>query len=132
VHSGSSLADSFVATPRDGGRHLREAIAQIEAAGRGALVYIAPRGDLRAELDALRQAPAPSGASLEAGPGDGPLREFGLGAQVLVDLGLHEIRLLTNNPRKLAGIHGFGLDVVERVPLHSMGRGDKRNPEADS
>jgi GTP cyclohydrolase II len=39
---------------------------------------------------------------------------------------------LTNNPRKLAGIHGFGLDVVERVPLHSMGRGDKRNPEADS
>ena len=132
VHSGSSLADSFVATPRDGGRHLREAIAQIEAAGRGALVYIAPRGDLRAELEALGEAPAPSGALPKAGVGDGPLREFGLGAQVLVDLGLHEIRLLTNNPRKLAGIHGFGLDVVERVPLHSMGRGDKRNPEADS
>jgi 3,4-dihydroxy 2-butanone 4-phosphate synthase/GTP cyclohydrolase II len=66
------------------------------------------------------------------GAHDQPLREFGLGAQVLVDLGLHEIRLLTNNPRKLAGIHGFGLDVVERVPLHSMTRGDKRNPEADS
>jgi 3,4-dihydroxy 2-butanone 4-phosphate synthase / GTP cyclohydrolase II len=132
VHSGSSLADSFVATPRDGGRHLREAISQIEAAGCGALVYIAPRGDLRAELEALREAPTPSGALPKAGVGDGPLREFGLGAQVLVDLGLHEIRLLTNNPRKLAGIHGFGLDVVERVPLHSMGRGDKRNPEADS
>ena len=42
-----------------------------------------------------------------------------------VDLGLHEIRLLTNNPRKIAGIHGFGLDVVERVPLHSMGRGGR-------
>jgi len=132
VHSGSSLADSFVATPRDGGRHLREAIAQIEAAGCGALVYIAPRGDLRAELEALREVPPPSGALPKGGVGDAPLREFGLGAQVLVDLGLHEIRLLTNNPRKLAGIHGFGLDVVERVPLHSMGRGDKRNPEADS
>jgi 3,4-dihydroxy 2-butanone 4-phosphate synthase/GTP cyclohydrolase II len=122
VHTGSSMADSFMATPRDGGRHLREAIAQIEAAGCGALVYIAPRGDLRAELEAIRDAtkgpPDPPAR-------DQPLREFGLGAQVLVDLGLHEIRLLTNNPRKLAGIHGFGLDVVERVPLHSMGRGGR-------
>jgi 3,4-dihydroxy 2-butanone 4-phosphate synthase/GTP cyclohydrolase II len=58
-------------------------------------------------------------ATLETVP-DQPLREFGLGAQVLTDLGVHKIRLLTNNPRKIAGIHGFGLDVVERVPLHSM------------
>jgi 3,4-dihydroxy 2-butanone 4-phosphate synthase / GTP cyclohydrolase II len=118
VHSGSTVADLFAATERDGGRHLREAIAQIEAAGRGALVYIAPRGDVRAELEAwrlLKDLP-PTGPSKDA-----PLREFGLGAQVLFDLGLHEIRLLTNNPRKLAGIHGFGLEVVERVPLHSMG-----------
>jgi 3,4-dihydroxy 2-butanone 4-phosphate synthase/GTP cyclohydrolase II len=123
MHSGSTVADLFAATPRDGARHLNEAIAQIEAEGRGALVYIAPRGDVRQELEALRamQAapPPPSQSSL----GDPPLREFGLGAQVLVDLGLHQIRLLTNNPRKIAGIHGFGLDVVERVPLHSMGRG---------
>ncbi len=120
VHTGSTIADLFAATPRDGGRHLQEAIAQIEAAACGALVYIAPRGDVRSELEtwrALRAAPpAPSSK-------DPPLREFGLGAQVLVDLGLHEIRLLTNNPRKLAGIHGFGLDVVERVPLHSMEHG---------
>ncbi|MDP9002549.1 MAG: 3,4-dihydroxy-2-butanone-4-phosphate synthase [Myxococcota bacterium] len=120
VHSGSTLADTFMATPRDGGRHLREALAQIEKAGRGALVYIAPRGDLRRELDALQatqDAPPPTAAM------DAPLREFGLGAQVLVDLGLRDIRLLTNSPRKIAGIHGFGLNVVERVPLHSMGRG---------
>jgi 3,4-dihydroxy 2-butanone 4-phosphate synthase/GTP cyclohydrolase II len=133
VHTGSSLADTFVATPRDGGQHLREAIAQIEAAGRGALVYIAPRGDLRAELEGLRAPPPPPSGQLPiGGPPDQPLREFGLGAQVLVDLGLHEIRLLTNNPRKLSGIHGFGLEVVERVPLHSTGRGGKRSPEADS
>jgi 3,4-dihydroxy 2-butanone 4-phosphate synthase/GTP cyclohydrolase II len=118
MHTGSTIADVFAATPRDGGRHLREAIAQIEAAGCGALVYIAPRGDVRRELDVLRvQREAPPAST----PHEPPLREFGLGAQVLVDLGLHEIRLLTNNPRKIAGIHGFGLDVVERLPLHSMG-----------
>ncbi|HEY8038731.1 MAG TPA: 3,4-dihydroxy-2-butanone-4-phosphate synthase [Polyangiaceae bacterium] len=121
VHTGSTVADTFTSTPRDGGLHLRETIAQIEAAGRGALVYIAPRGDVGRELEAwraMREAPPPPADA--SGP---PLREFGLGAQVLVDLGLHEIRLLTNNPRKIAGIHGFGLVVVERVPLHSMGRG---------
>jgi 3,4-dihydroxy 2-butanone 4-phosphate synthase/GTP cyclohydrolase II len=119
VHTGSTLADTFAATPQDGGRHLREAIAQIEEAGVGALVYIAPRGDLRRELDAIGAGVStpPSAAS------DAPLREFGLGAQVLVDLGLRDIRLLTNSPRKIAGIHGFGLNVVERVALHSMGHG---------
>jgi 3,4-dihydroxy 2-butanone 4-phosphate synthase/GTP cyclohydrolase II len=119
VHQGSTLADLFASTPRDGGRHLREAIAQIEKEGRGALVYIASRGDLRHELGAytaMREAPPPT-------VGEAPLREFGLGAQVLADLGLQRIRLLTNNPRKIAGLHGFGLEVVERVPMHSMGRG---------
>jgi 3,4-dihydroxy 2-butanone 4-phosphate synthase/GTP cyclohydrolase II len=57
--------------------------------------------------------------------GEAPLREFGVGAQILVDLGLQKIRLLTNNPRKIAGLHGFGLEVVERVPMHSMGRGGR-------
>ena len=137
VHTGSTLADSFVATPRDGGRHLREAILQIEAAGRGALVYIAPRGDLHRELESCRASseappvrPVGAGAPIDK-PGKGsepPLREFGLGAQVLVDLGLHEIRLLTNTPRKIAGIHGFGLEVVESLPLHSMGQGQPREP----
>jgi len=116
VHSGSTLADTFAATPSDGGRRLREAIAQIEAAGRGALVYIAPRGDVRRELEKSR---ASGSAPASVSPTGPPLREFGLGAQVLVDLGLHQIRLLTTSPRKIAGIHGFGLDVLESVPLHS-------------
>jgi 3,4-dihydroxy 2-butanone 4-phosphate synthase/GTP cyclohydrolase II len=120
VHTGSTVADTFASTPRDGGRHLREALAQIEQAGRGALVYIAPTGHVARELEiwhSMKEAPPPVASA------DVPLRDFGLGAQVLVDLGLDKIRLLTNNPRKIAGIHGFGLDVVERVPLHSMGRG---------
>jgi 3,4-dihydroxy 2-butanone 4-phosphate synthase/GTP cyclohydrolase II len=118
VHTGSTIGDNFASTARDGGPHLREAIAQIEAAGCGALVYIAPRGDMRSELEAWRaQRDSPSSSSSSIPP----LREFGLGAQVLVDLGLHEIRLLTDNPRKIAGIHGFGLQVVEWLPLHSIG-----------
>jgi len=116
VHSGSTLADTFAATQSDGGRHLQEAVAQIEAEGRGALVYIVPRGNVEQEL---RDLAAAESATRQV-PTAPPLREFGLGAQVLADLGLHQIRLLTNNPRKIAGLHGFGLDVVERVPLHSM------------
>jgi 3,4-dihydroxy 2-butanone 4-phosphate synthase/GTP cyclohydrolase II len=116
VHTGSSIADVFASTTRDGGRHLSEAVAQIEVERRGVIVYITPRGDAKRELEAyLAMRNAPPTPTKEA-----PLREFGLGAQVLVDLGLHKIRLLTNNPRKIAGLHGYGLDVVERVALHSM------------
>jgi GTP cyclohydrolase II len=60
-----------------------------------------------------------------------PLREFGRGAQVLVDLGLHKIRLLTNNPRKIAGLHGYGLDVVEHVPLLSTKSADDPSKSGD-
>ncbi len=123
VHAGSTLADTFASTPWDGGRHLREAIKTIEAAGRGVIVYLPSRGNTQNELDAyarLEQAPR------ETMP-DQPLREFGLGAQVLADLGLHKIRLLTNNPRKIAGINGYGLEVVERVPLTEH----HRDPNAD-
>jgi 3,4-dihydroxy 2-butanone 4-phosphate synthase/GTP cyclohydrolase II len=120
VHSGSTLGDVFASTRRDGGRHLREAILKIEAEGKGALVYLPSRGNTLRELESYvaLEAPPPS-LPAEESP-DQPLREFGLGAQVLADLGVHEIRLITNNPRKIAGIHGYGLDVVERVPLDSM------------
>ncbi len=54
------------------------------------------------------------------------LRDYGIGAQILVDLGLGDVRLLTNNPAKRAGIHGFGLEVVERVPIVSKATDDNR------
>ena len=129
VHTGSTVADTFAATPSDGGLHLREAIAQIEASGQGALVYIVPSGDVRQELETLRATAGVPEPQAPQAPAGLPLREFGLGAQVLVDLGLHQIRLLTNNPRKIAGIHGFGLEVVERVPLHSMVERPRTGPK---
>jgi 3,4-dihydroxy 2-butanone 4-phosphate synthase/GTP cyclohydrolase II len=120
VHAGSTIADTFSSTKVDGGRHLREALLRIESEGRGALVYLPSRGNTLRELESFMAPEGAPDASI-----DQPLREFGLGAQVLADLGLHKIRLLTNNPRKIAGIHGYGLDVVERVPLHSM-RGENQ------
>jgi 3,4-dihydroxy 2-butanone 4-phosphate synthase/GTP cyclohydrolase II len=120
VHSGSLVADLFSSTPVDGGSNLREAILAIEKAGAGVVIYIPPKGDLAGELLAM---PAAHGELAKpAGPASPSwtLREFGLGAQVLADLGVHQIRLLSNSQLKIAGLTGFGLTVVERVPLVSM------------
>ncbi len=110
MHSGSTIGDVFASTTRDGGRNLREAIRRIEAEGRGVIVRLPPRQTPAVELT-QRQAASEASVREEAS-GDSPLREFGLGAQVLADLGLHKIRLLTNNPRKIAGLSGFGLEVT--------------------
>jgi 3,4-dihydroxy 2-butanone 4-phosphate synthase/GTP cyclohydrolase II len=118
VHSGSIVGDLFSSTPFDGGHNLREAIVAIENAGSGVVLYIPPKGDMARELDALAGGPPVSEES-PANPA-ARLREFGLGAQVLADLGVQQIRLLTNNQPKIAGLTGFGLKVVERVPLVSM------------
>ncbi|HEY6560934.1 MAG TPA: 3,4-dihydroxy-2-butanone-4-phosphate synthase [Polyangiaceae bacterium] len=129
MHTGSTLADTFSSTLSEGGHNLDEAIDAIERDRHGVVVYLPPRGDLRAELAAmanggeLKSSPVAAGAPPSSrGPRQhgGTLREYGLGAQVLRELGLHRIRLLTNNPRKIAGINGFGLQVVESVPLVSM------------
>jgi 3,4-dihydroxy 2-butanone 4-phosphate synthase/GTP cyclohydrolase II len=115
VHGGSVVGDVFSSSTRDGGSNLRQAIRRIEDEGRGVVVYVPPRGDLREELEAL-------GATGEAAAPSRPvrertLREFGLGAQVLADLGVSQLRLLTNHATKIAGLEGFGLTIVERVPL---------------
>jgi 3,4-dihydroxy 2-butanone 4-phosphate synthase / GTP cyclohydrolase II len=84
-------------------------LRRIEREGRGVMLYILPRGgrSFASELGA---------ASVETGPAGAPLRDIGLGSQVLVQMGIKSIRLLTNNPRRLAGIDGYGIHVVECVP----------------
>jgi len=84
-------------------------LRQIEREGRGVMIYILPRGgrSFASELGA---------ASVENEPASAPLRDIGLGSQVLVQMGIKSIRLLTNNPRRLAGIEGYGIHVVDCVP----------------
>jgi 3,4-dihydroxy 2-butanone 4-phosphate synthase / GTP cyclohydrolase II len=128
MHTGSSLADVFSSTLKDGARNLGEAIDAIEAAGEGVIVYIPPAADLKSELLAVarregtKSSPQASVPPAATRPHGGALREYGLGAQVLRSLGLCKIRLLTNNPRKIAGIQGHGLTLVESVPLVAMSR----------
>jgi 3,4-dihydroxy 2-butanone 4-phosphate synthase / GTP cyclohydrolase II len=112
VHAGSTLADTFASTPSEGGKNLREAIAIIEQAGRGVVVYLPSRAKTKDELDTYTAL-----TTATKGPEGHPLREFGLGAQILADLGVQKIRILTNNPRKIVGLDGFGLEVLESVPL---------------
>jgi len=87
----------------------------IEEAGTGVLLYVLPRGrvSLEAEL---------GGKPAAADPSDPRLRNFGLGAQVLAHLGVRTIRLLTNHPRRIVGIGGYGLEVVECVPIKPAAR----------
>ena len=122
VHRGSTLADVFSSTVFEGGEHLREALVAIDRAKRGVCLYLPSPRDLATDLGLHLEHPARVTPAVEA-----TLRESGLGAQVLADLGLHEIRVLTNNPRNIANLAGFGLKVVERVGLVST-RLQKREP----
>jgi 3,4-dihydroxy 2-butanone 4-phosphate synthase / GTP cyclohydrolase II len=120
VHRGNLLQDLFSSRGDCGGRLLREAIQRIEDEGAGVVIYIPPDRTLNEE--AVQHAQATNGTPDSIRP-DGStskertLRHYGLGAQVLQDLGVAKIRLLTNSPRKLAGLQGYGLEVVECIPL---------------
>ena len=106
--------DVFGSRACDCGAQMREALRMIAREGRGVLLYVYPTGRHSMLLDidehVQHQNMSPSGRRTT-------LRDFGLGAQVLTDLGLSRIRLMTNNPRKIVGVQGFGLTVVERVPI---------------
>ncbi|MET0410709.1 MAG: 3,4-dihydroxy-2-butanone-4-phosphate synthase, partial [Polyangiaceae bacterium] len=123
MHSGSLVSDVFGSTLLEGRSNLRRAIRRIEQHGHGVIVYIPPKQDAKAELDYLADADAPPVSEFRgeenepSAPPRAALREFGLGAQVLTDLGLKRIRLLTNHPRKIAGLGAYGLEVLGYISL---------------
>jgi 3,4-dihydroxy 2-butanone 4-phosphate synthase/GTP cyclohydrolase II len=123
VQSSTGPVDVFRALSSDSSDQLRSALRRISSEGRGVLLYLHIDGGPSNEafLARLREHLVPGASS--AGEGD-KLRGLGTGAQILLDLGVRELRLLTNNPRKIVGLEGFGLRVVERIPLHAESRPD--------
>jgi 3,4-dihydroxy 2-butanone 4-phosphate synthase / GTP cyclohydrolase II len=122
VHSECLTGDVFHSLRCDCGEQLESALSMIEQEGRGVLLYLAQEGRGIGLLNKLKaynlqdQGLDTVDANLELGlPVD--LRDYGIGAQILVDLGLSSIRILTNNPKKIRGLEGYGLSVTDQVPI---------------
>lgn len=124
VHSECLTGDVFGSRRCDCGPQLQQAMKQISEAGAGVLVYMRQEGrgiGLAPKIKAYKlqeQGYDTVEANQKLGYGM-DLREYGLGAQILVDLGLKTIRLLTNNPRKIVGLEGHGLKIVQQVPIQT-------------
>jgi len=122
VHSSCLTGDVFHSLRCDCGEQLQRALEVIAAEGRGVLLYIQQEGRDIGLINKLKayELQEHGKDTVEANEALGfaaDLRDYGIGAQVLADLGLSRIRLMTNNPKKIAGLQGYGLQVVEQVPL---------------
>lgn len=116
VHTESLLEDVFGSGLSEGSGELRASLRLIEKEGRGVLVYLRTRDQNEAllqEIDRCRERRTLRGDHAS-------FKDYGIGAQILADLGLHRVRLLTNHPKRMAGLDGFGIDIVEQIPIPAV------------
>lgn len=123
IHSECLTGDVFGSLTCDCGQQLDAAMECVGKEGRGAIIYMRQEGrgiGLVNKVRAYRLQQEEGLDTVEANQRLGfqpDLREYGIGAQIMVDLGIRKVRLMTNNPRKIVALDGFDLHIVERVPL---------------